>query len=111
MFIGKTFEGREFAGNIGCSDVGKGYVVPFKQSFERLINNKNVKEYLLDQLNPCRINNENMRDIFDGNYFDTREYNKSNTLCLCLYYDDFEMVNPLSKGKSKHVLCKLLTFI
>ncbi|CAG2215377.1 unnamed protein product [Mytilus edulis] len=78
-----------------------GYLIPFKKQLEQLLSMKEVQECLQEDV---RVTNK-MTDFYDGRYMSKAFYqNHPDALLFALYYDDFEIANPIGAHRKKHKL-------
>lgn len=78
-----------------------GYIVPFFPQLQELLKMPEVHEELTEE-------NHNLFDIMDvkdGTYYKKKYFqDHKDALLFCLYYDDFEIVNPIGSHRKKHKL-------
>ena len=81
--------------------------VPFKTQLHQLLSMPEVQE----SLKTPTIRNIDFEygDIYDGIYFQKDFFQqRQNILLFSIYYDDFEIVNPIGSHKKKHKLSVFL---
>jgi hypothetical protein len=77
------------------------YKVPFLQQLEHLLSLNEVQSCLNEEVQ----NTDKMTDIFDGMYMKKDFFqNHPDALLFSLYFDDFEIVNPIGSHRKKHKL-------
>lgn len=74
--------------------------VPVRSSLSQLLNHEDVIEQILHP----RYNENVIKDFSDGRFFHKNSVfgNSNNALCLILYFDEFELVNPIGASRKKH---------
>lgn len=79
--------------------------VPIRSSLSQLLNHEDVVEQILHP----RYNENIIKDFSDGSFFQKSPVfgSSNNALCLILYFDEFEIVNPIGASRKKH---KMATF-
>ena len=78
-----------------------GYVVPFMEALQQLLKMPEVRHCLEEDIE----NSSKMRDFYDGSYMEKSFFqNHPDALLFCLYFDDFEIANPIGSHKKKHKL-------
>lgn len=80
-----------------------GFYVPFKEQLRQLLSMPEVQE----SLKTPTIRNIDFEygDIYDGIYFQKEFFQQhQNILLFSIYYDNFEIVNPIGSHKKKHKL-------
>ena len=78
-----------------------GYFVPFLTQLHQLLRMPEVQE----ELSSTQITEFELGDIKDGLYFQKPYLQAhSDALLICLYHDDFEIVNPIGSHRKKHKL-------
>lgn len=81
----------------------KAYFIPFETALKQLLSIVTVISFILQDKphEPKRY-----YDVFDG---DTLcHHTSTRTLLFVVYYDEIEVVNPLSKGRSNHKIGTIL---
>lgn len=78
----------------------RGYFVPFMKQLEALLNS------IGSSFTSCstHIDFNMMKDSLHGKYFKSHEgiVNHQGSLLFSLYYDEFEIVNPIGAHRKKH---------
>ncbi|XP_062578360.1 uncharacterized protein LOC134240278 isoform X1 [Saccostrea cucullata] len=78
-----------------------GYFIPVFQQLVELLKMPEIKE----ELHKETENSFEINDFYDGSYYQKQYFqNHRNALLFCIYYDDFEIVNPIGSHKKKHKL-------
>jgi len=79
-----------------------GYYVPFLDQLKNLLSLPEVKDCLSVPVNERDHGGVEFVDFFSGQYFQKEYYrNHPNALLFCLYYDDFEICNPIGSHRKK----------
>lgn len=78
-----------------------GYCVPFVKQLEQLLSMKEVQACLEEEVPVTNT----MKDFFDGSFMRNQFFQRHpDALLFALYFDDFEIANPIGAHKKKHKL-------